>query len=327
LTTPLPPKNLSDGASPDRVTGPMAVSPRPRWRVLVVEDDPLSRELICEYLEAGPYEVVTACDGVEAWHRLEREVGFDVVVLDRMMPRLGGLELLARMKEHPRLHHLPVIVETAAADQADIAEGIRAGAHYYLTKPLDGLVLESMVRAAATDHDRVRQLLADVRLSADAIRLLETGHFSFRTPEQATGLGALLAKVCPDPERVVVGLTELLVNAVEHGNLEIDYELKGELLRDGRWAEEVRRRLEQPRFRERVATVRVERVAHRLTFVVRDQGPGFDARPFMVIDPQRCFDNHGRGIAIANLMSFDSLEYHDDGREAVASLSSAPEQR
>ncbi len=293
----------------------------------MVEDDPFSRELICEYLQAGPYDVVTACDGVEAWHRLESEAGFDVVVLDRMMPRLGGIELLTRMKEHPHLHHLPVIVETAAADQADIAEGIRAGAHYYLTKPLDGSVLESMVRAAATDHDRVRQLLAEVRLSADAIRLLGTGHFGFRTPEQATGLGALLAKACPDPERVVVGLTELLVNAVEHGNLEIDYELKGELLRSGRWTEEVRLRLARPEFRDRLATVHVERAAHRLTFVIRDQGPGFDPQPFMVIDPQRCFDNHGRGIAIANLMSFDALEYRDHGREVVARLEGAPEQR
>lgn len=290
----------------------------------MVEDDPLSRELISEYLESGPYEVATACDGVDAWHRLENDAGFDVVVLDLMMPRLGGLELLARMKGHARLHHVPVIVETAAADRADIAEGIRAGAHYYLTKPLDGSVLESMVRAAATDHDRVRQLLAEVRLGADAIRLLETGHFEFRTPEQATGLGALLAKACPDPERVVVGLTELLVNAVEHGNLEIDYELKGELLKVGRWTEEIRSRLEQPHLRDRAASVRLERSPSGLTFVIRDQGRGFDPRPYLAIDPQRCFDNHGRGIAIANLMSFDRLEYRDEGREVVAFLDSAP---
>jgi len=293
----------------------------------VVEDDPLSSELICEFLAEGPYEVVTAHDGEHAWRRLESEAGFDVVVLDRMMPRLGGLELLARMKEHPRLLHVPVIVETAAADQADIAEGIRAGAHYYLTKPLDGPVLESMVRAAATDHDRTRQLLAEVRLGADAISLLESGRFSFRTPEQATGLGAMLAKACPNPERVVVGLTELLVNAVEHGNLEIDYGLKGALLQAGGWMQEIHRRLELPSYRDRVATVHVDRRREELRFVIRDQGPGFDPRPFLHIDPQRCFDTHGRGIAIANLMSFDRLEYRDDGREVVAILDMAAEAR
>ncbi len=293
-----------------------------RTHVLAVDDDPLSLELIVELLGSG-YEVSTAADGEEAWSLLESSSSVDVVVADRMMPRLGGLELLGRMKSHPRLRHLPVIIETAAADRDQVAEGIAAGATYYLTKPLDGALLESMVRAASADHARVRELLAEVRSSADAIRLLRHGRFAYRTPAEASGLGALLANSCPDPERVVVGLTELLVNAVEHGNLEVTYAEKGELMRTGRLREELEQRLASPVLGARIATVELDCRDDAVVFTISDQGGGFDPTPFLKIDPARAFDPNGRGIAIANLMSFDSLRYRDGGRVVEARLEEA----
>jgi anti-sigma regulatory factor (Ser/Thr protein kinase) len=147
---------------------------------------------------------------------------------------------------------------------------------------------------------------------------MRTGTFEFRTPEEATDLGGFLAKACPDPERVVIGLSELLINAVEHGNLEISYEEKSDLMRAGRWSEEVRRRLEVERFAGRVATARFERDEGRMRIIICDQGPGFDPSPYLQIDPGRVFDSHGRGIAIANLLSFDEIRYRNGGREVEA---------
>lgn len=293
-------------------------------RVLVVEDDPLSLELVVELL-GDRYQVTTAENGEEAWSILVRDPGFDVVVADRMMPELGGLELLGRMQLHPQLRHVPVVIETAASDRDQIAEGIRAGAQYYLTKPLDGVLLESMVRAAAADRARVRELLSELSGSTDAVKLLREGRFGYRTPGEAAVLATLLARACPDPERVVVGLTELLANAVEHGNLEISYHLKGQLMRSGRLREELDRRLDFPEYRHRTAEVALDRDEVAITFTIRDQGPGFDPAPYLQIDPDRCFDPNGRGIAIANLVSFDRLEYRDGGRIAVASVRLSPD--
>jgi anti-sigma regulatory factor (Ser/Thr protein kinase) len=69
-----------------------------------------------------------------------------------------------------------------------------------------------------------------------------------------------------------------------------------------------------------VASVRFERGGNTITVCIRDQGPGFDPAPYLQIDPNRVFDVHGRGIAIANLLSFDSLSYRQNGREAVATI-------
>jgi len=281
----------------------------------------MSVDLILEYLEGPGYKLTTAHDGLEAWEVLRaRPEDFDVVLLDRMMPRMDGMELLTRIKHDPQLKPLPVIMQTAVADRPEIIRGIDAGAYYYLTKPFEGEVLESMVRAAAYDYDRYRELLHEVREQAAILTLLTYGVFECRTLDDATGLGTYLANACPDPERVVLGLNELLMNAVEHGNLEIGYEEKSRLHMAGAWRDEIERRLMSREYGERHVTVRFERERDRITISIRDQGLGFDPAPFLEIDPTRVFDSHGRGIAIANLLSFDSLRYRDSGREVVATV-------
>jgi CheY-like chemotaxis protein len=290
-------------------------------RVLVVDDDSMTIELITEYLRGPRFEVVAAGDGAAAWSILEREgADLDVVLRDRMMPGIDGLEVLRRVKRHPRLANLPVIMQTALADSEDVVEGIAAGAFYYLTKPFDQDVLVTMVGAAAADHERYRELQREVRTQAGLLGLIRLVELEYRTPKEATDLGTLLAKACPDPERVVLGLSELLVNAVEHGNLGIGYADKSELTRSGTWEEEIARRLALPELAARVATVRLERDPDAVTITIRDQGQGFDPTPYLQIDPDRVFDSHGRGIALANLLSFDALEYRDGGRVAVATV-------
>lgn len=292
-----------------------------RMRVLIVDDDPLSRELIEEYLEGPNYETSCACDGLEAWEILQEKPNeFDVVLLDRMMPRMDGMALLRRIKKHPKLTHLPVIMETAAADGQDVVEGITAGAYYYLTKPLDHEMLVSMVRAAAWDYERYRELLLEVQKGAGMLNLMRAGVFEFRTPQEATDLGTFLAKAYPDPERVVMGLSELMINAVEHGNLEITYEEKSELNRTHRWESEIKRRLSLPEYADRRARVSFERDSDEIRVSIIDNGPGFDPGPYLQIEPSRVFDSHGRGIAIANLLCFDAMEYCQGGREVVASI-------
>ncbi len=289
--------------------------------VLIVDDDPNSIDLIVEYLDGSDFDIVTARDGEEAYSILSaRPRDFDVLLTDRMMPRMNGMELLHKVKRNPATAHLPVIMVTAAAERKDIVEGISAGAYYYMAKPIDGEVLVSMVKAAAYDFDRFKELQRQVSTDAGTLGLMRSGVFDFRSPDEATNLGTFLAKACPDPERVVLGLSELLINAVEHGNLEISYTEKSQLNRGGRWQEEIEARLCSETFATRVATASFERSNSHIVIVIRDQGKGFDPGPYLQIDPQRVFDSHGRGIAIANLLSFDSLEYRDRGREVVGRI-------
>jgi sigma-B regulation protein RsbU (phosphoserine phosphatase) len=296
----------------------------PTPRVLVVDDHALDRKLLTLHLEPEGYTVDAAVDGLEAWGMLHADPEkYDVVLLDRTMPRMDGMQLLARLKEDERLRMVPVILQTALAHRDEILEGIRAGAYYYLTKPYDVDMLQSVVRTAIADHHGYRELQEQVNKGLDSLRLMENANFTFQTVEQARDLGALLAKTCPDPGATVIGLTELLINAVEHGNLGITYEDKSKLYASGGWSDEVKRRLALPDNAGKRATVSFERDDHVIRFVIRDEGTGFDWRSYLQVDPQRAFDTHGRGIAMAYRLSFTEIEYRGCGNEVVGTIECA----
>jgi two-component system chemotaxis sensor kinase CheA len=102
-------------------------------RILVVDDSPLTRELLSGLLEAVGFEIVNSNDGVEAMERLGREA-VDLVVTDLEMPRMDGLELTRRLKSHPTLSSLPVVIVTTRGSEADKRRGMEAGADGYVTK-------------------------------------------------------------------------------------------------------------------------------------------------------------------------------------------------
>jgi len=109
-----------------------------------------------------------------------------------------------------------------------------------------------------------------------------------------------------------------LVNAVEHGNLGITYEEKSRLNEKDQWEGEVKKRMEQPEHSTKRVLISFERTAREVRFLIKDEGAGFDWRPYMAFDPKRVFDSHGRGIAVAAQASFDRLDYRGVGNEVLA---------
>jgi len=105
-------------------------------KLLIAEDDPASRELLREILEAQGYQVVEAEDGQTALRRIEEE-NPDLVLLDIQMPKLDGLAVVRRLRQHPRLNSLPVVAVTSYAMRGDREKALAAGFDTYLTKPID----------------------------------------------------------------------------------------------------------------------------------------------------------------------------------------------
>jgi len=290
-------------------------------RVLVVEDNLFDQQLLQEHLTSRGYQSDVAHDGVEALSKLEADpMRYDVVLLDRTMPRMNGLQLLAHIKENPRLRTIPAILQTALATREEMVEGIRAGAYYYLTKPYDVEMLMTVIETAVRDFTDYRHLKERIERGLRCLTLIREASFSIQTVDEARDLGMVLANACPDPMSTVIGLTEILVNAVEHGNLGITYEEKSQLNAAGQWETEVTRRLSLPENATKHVEVQMTRENGCVRFTIRDQGPGFDWQRFIDIDPARAFDNHGRGIVIARTLSFDTLEYHGCGNEVVAEV-------
>ena len=117
-------------------------------RVLVVDDDPVIRQLICVNLELEGYDVHTADDGQDALDKV-REVDPAVITLDIMMPRLDGWDTAARLRSDPETAHIKVILLSARAQEADLRRGEGIGVDAYLTKPFDPDELVEAVRRLA----------------------------------------------------------------------------------------------------------------------------------------------------------------------------------
>ena len=289
--------------------------------ILVVDDELIGREMLAENLREEGYAVIEADSGAAAWQQIDAAPErFDAILLDRMMPDMDGIDILRRVKQRPDMAHVPVIMQTAMTADVEVLEGLQAGAYYYLTKPFSADTLLAIVAAATRDYQGHKELAEEVRRQGRTLACLMQARFVFRTPDEARNLATLAANAAPDPGRVVLGLSELMLNAIEHGNLEIGYAQKSQLIEQGRLHEEIERLLSQSGCAGRRAELEIERTEGELRFVVRDQGPGFDWQGFLEMSPERAFDTHGRGIAMSRLISFDTLEYCGCGNEVRASV-------
>ena len=289
--------------------------------VLVVDDEIFNLELITEYLTESDIEVVCVESGEQALAVLQESSGrFSAVLLDRMMPGMNGIEVLTRIKNDEKINRLPVIMQTASTGKKNMLEGLNAGAYYYLSKPYDQETLTAIVNTAIRDYQHYVYIQESLKQSAQTLKMMEKGVFNFKSLDEGRNLAMLLANACPDSERVVLGLTELITNAVEHGNLGITYEEKSRLNAEGGWENEVVNRLASPAYKDKYATVEFNRNDTKITLVITDQGKGFDWHKYMEISPERAFDSHGRGIALANSISFKHVEYLDSGNKVCVTV-------
>lgn len=289
-------------------------------RILLVDDTEINLEALEDCLRAERYEMHRAQDGEEAWEILDRDPDFNVVLLDLMMPRLDGMGLLRRMKADHRFRNLPVVLQTADNSPESIAEGIQAGAFYYLTKPLNRKILRSVVRAALDHLDDIHRVVRELEAGIRSAGLLRRAEFSYRSPEDARALASLVVRAYPDPDRVAVGVWEMLINAIEHGNLEITYAMKSQFLQERCMVQEVAHRLDLPAYRDRAVLVTLERSAEAVTLTVEDEGPGFEWEQYLDLAPERAFHTHGRGIAMAKALSFDEIAYQGRGNRVVTKV-------
>jgi len=289
--------------------------------VLAVDDEPFNLEMIQEYLSDLEIETVCVESGEEALHLLQQSPEkFSAVLLDRMMPGIDGIEVLKRIKADENINRLPIIMQTAKADKVSMLEGLAAGAHYYLSKPYDQQTLIAIVLSAIRDYQRYIDIQKSLNQSEQTLMLMNKGEFNFKSLKEARCLSALLAKACSESKNIAFILSELMINAVEHGNLGISYKEKSKLISDDAWENEVSHRLTLQENVNKHVNVVFERNDKEVTFIITDQGAGFDWQLYLEICPDRAFDSHGRGIAIANTLSSNKIEYMDAGNKVCVSV-------
>ncbi|MDQ3785531.1 MAG: response regulator [Actinomycetota bacterium] len=119
---------------------------RERPLVLVADDDDAILTLVVFRLEQANYDVASAADGAEAL-ALARERTPDPAILDVMMPKLDGYEVIRNIREHEETRGMPVILLTARVQEADVTRGFDAGADDYIKKPFSPQELRARVQS------------------------------------------------------------------------------------------------------------------------------------------------------------------------------------
>ena len=127
-------------------------------RVLLVEDDAVSRRLLRSWLEKWGHEVTEAEDGAVAWERFSAGE-FPVVVSDWMMPEMDGVEFVRKIRATGSAGYVYVILITARTEAADVAEGVEAGADEFVRKPVD----RDDLRAKLWEAERVVRLHEELK--------------------------------------------------------------------------------------------------------------------------------------------------------------------
>lgn len=289
-------------------------------KILAVDDDELNLEVLAMCLDRARFTSLLASNAEEALKILNDNPDIKAILLDKMLPDMCGVALLQRIRNTPEIAHIPVIMQTASTETTSVIECIKAGAYYYLTKPFDQEILLSILEAALQDSESVSQIPNIARENKLTLGLIKHASFEYKTVEQSKNLALFLSNGYDDPERALLGLIELLVNAVEHGNLGIGFEAKGQLLREGKLAEERDKRLLLPENQHKRVEVSFKNTEHSHQLWIKDEGKGFDWNSFMTLQPERATCPNGRGIMMAKELSFDRIEYANGGTEVYATV-------
>ena len=282
-------------------------------RILLVEDEATNLAILTAYLRAAGYDVATAIDGQIARALLDTDNRFDLIVTDRRMPNLDGLQLALHVRNNARTRHIPVVMQTGADTQEEIQEGIKAGVFYYLVKPYEEATLLGIVSSALQTQRRQAMFEARASRQNTALNTMVSGDFTLRTPEDVQNLALLIGALFARPDLATAGLYELMLNGIEHGNLGIGYEAKNLLVAEKKWEAAVQRRLDLPENAGKTVSVEFRRTKQANEIVIADMGQGFDWQAFLQIEPSRATRGNGRGIAKAVQLCFDKVEYIGSG--------------
>jgi PAS domain S-box-containing protein len=198
-------------------------------RILIVDDEPITRDTMEALLSGAGYQLVTAASGAEGLLKATEFLP-DLILLDVMMPGMDGFETCRLLRNNERLGLVPVLLVTALDDHASRLRGLEAGADDFIAKPFDAAELRARVRTI-TRLDRYRRLLAEqarferlIELSPDGILIVEAGGtvrlanpamlrmLGYEAPEAMTGQPMLSILAADEAATYTAGFDQVMAN-------------------------------------------------------------------------------------------------------------------
>lgn len=286
--------------------------------VLVVDVCEESRAALLEQTEGRGWSVITATNPEVAFSTFQMSLP-DIVISDVFPPGMAGLALTRQVKRaRPTCS---VILMGKDGGQEAVLRALQAGAFDYLPKPVRAEQLSLCL-------DRALRAVPTAVAAAPGIERVE--HVVVMAPDPAHVESTLSHLLCSEPQALVeprqqhlrAALHELLLNAVEHGCLEIPFEVKHAALAGNAYDRLVATRRRNPRFRRRRVTIRAvyDTTARSIQYRIADDGRGFRWKPLLRGTPPASASPCGRGIFVARALCPD-LTYNAKGNEAIVTVS------
>ena len=293
----------------------MTTNTSKRWTILVIDNNADAVRFLHDMLDSKPYNIVTTSNGEEGFNLLLQNSDlYSLIILGQNIEDINGVRLLHKINSCSVMKTIPIIMEASTGTLEEMEICIRAGARYYISKPIDKQIIPHIISTALRDQERY-SIAEKAVLASKPMHTLTNASFRLQTLPEAQVAANLIANECPNPRLAAVGITEMLINAIEHGNLGISYAEKTALHENETWLSEIERRLALSENADKYVTLMFNKSESHINIRIIDQGLGFDWREFQEIDSHRVFDNHGRGIVMARTLAFESLIYHGCGND------------
>lgn len=292
---------------------------RPARTVLVVADNTDTQAVILEHAKAMGHSVISASTPALGLSTFEMTQP-DIVMTDLFLPEQDGILLVKQIRE--RRPTCPIVLLTDAGQGESTMEGLRAGALDYVQQPIDERTFAEVLQRAihrlptsVDDAPGVERLEYVLVMGTDPSFVESTVTWLI----QGTAMGLMEARQL----HLRAALQELVMNAVEHGCLELRYQDKIEAMAKDEYDELIQRRRKEARFRDRRVTIRAiyDKRQQILTYQITDEGKGFNWKSRMKSSIEICspVDASGRGIFLAHLF-FPDITYNDRGNEVTFSV-------
>lgn len=195
----------------------------------------------------------------------------------------------------------------------------RAGADVFLDHDTDAGTLTNAIEGLKAWRDYTLAVPEAQDVGRGAMTALSDGEFAVQTPAQARDVALFIARACPQPRPVAVGLYVLMANGIEHGNLEFDTTEKAKGLADGSWARKLTARIADPAYADRRVRVRFHRGVRAISVLVQDDGPGIDAETAEMANPARA-GYRGKTAKLARSLGFTQVNWLGTGNTVEAAI-------
>jgi len=289
-----------------------------KMKVLVVEDDAFSRQYMTSVVRMGNYEVMEARNGAEGLNVFE-SFAPDLIFSDISMPIMDGLEMLERIRR--RSHDTIVVMTTAFGGAEFTLKALRLRANDYLVKPI-------VPKDIIANLKKYADVLAARSVEREVVGLILERYLKMKLDNRLEVLGKVADRLMQETEGHILpvdrmgirlGLLEIIINAIEHGNLGITYidKTKATESREFDLHDLIVERGNQEPYKSRSVNIQFQMNAEMCEWVITDEGEGFDWQDVPdPNDPANLMCMHGRGIMLARL-NFDEVIYVGRGNQVV----------